>query len=292
MLLAAACSGQEQQQSEPDPGEAISVAAPEAKPPAAEYIGVVTSKTSMVIAAEVEGPIKSINVDQSREVKKGDLVAEIDTTELETKLEEQKANKLAAQGEAGGAGARCAEARLEAANEARLARRGAVAPASVRAKEAEAAAACGQAGGGAGRAKAAEVEIQRIQKQIKNAKVLAPMDGTISTVKQKVGAREQIGQPIAQVVDPNDLLVRFAVPRAQRNKFAKGTQIRFDAKDTPDARPHYATVTFIRDEIDPKIDFAIVDAELDEKNHRELKVSMRGHVHIVADNNAPAGGTL
>ena len=270
---------------------ASQAAAPVAPAPVPEYIAVVTSKKSMVIQAQVEGPIKQLYAEQSKAVKQGEVIAEIDTTQLESKLAEQEANKLAALGDAGGAGAHCSEARQKAVSAERLGRKGVYAPAQVREMQAEASAACAQAGGGAGRAKAADVEITRIKKLIGLAKVVAPMDGVITNVKQKIGAQQQIGQPIAQVLDPNDLLVRFAVPRTQRTLFAQGTQIRFEANDSTD-RPHYATVSFIRDEVDPKIDFAIVDAELDEKIHRDLNVGVRGHVRIAKANNAPVGGTL
>jgi membrane fusion protein (multidrug efflux system) len=289
LLVAAACSGHEPPPSEPDPTEATSAAIVPAPAVAPEFVAVVTSRKSQVIAAIAEGPITKIVVQQGQRVKVGDLVAELDTSELESKLNEAEAEKAAASSDAGAAGAACSAGMHQAALSRRMGQLGAVSREEFASKRAEAAGACGRSAAGSHRAQAAAAQIERYKKLIAGAKVTAPMDGVISVVKQKVGNRERVGEPIAQVVDPSDRMIRFAVPRVQRHDMKQGLLVELRVQGDP--RPIHATIERVADEIDPTIEFTTVEADIaDIKLHPDLQVGVRGHVKIA--DSQPAGGTL
>jgi RND family efflux transporter MFP subunit len=289
LLVAAACSAHEPPPSEPDPTEATSAAVPAPAAPTPEFVAVVTSRRSQVIASIAEGPITKILVQQGQRVKAGELIAELDTAEIETKLNEAEAEKAAASSDAGAAGAACSAGMHQAALARRMGQLGAVSREDYAAKRAEAMGSCGRSAAGSHRAAGAAAQIEHYKKLIAGAKVVAPMDGVISVVKQKVGQREHVGEPIAQVVDPNERMIRFAVPRVERREFKQGQLVELRVQGDP--RPVHATVERIADEIDPTIEFTTVEADIaDIKLHPDLQVGVRGHVRIA--DNQPAGGLL
>ena len=145
-------------------------------------------------------------------------------------------------------------------------------------------------GGASGRAKEAAVEIEHLKKLIAGATITAPFDGVISAVKQREGATARKGDPIASLIDPNDRMIRFAVPRAQRGEIREGQLV--ELRVAGDPRTIHATVERIAEEIDPTIEFTTVEADIaDIKLHRDLQVGARGRVRIATSQPA-AGGTL
>lgn len=287
-MLLAACSGHEQPPSEPDPTEATRVTTPEAAPPTPEFVAVVASRTSRAVSPEFDGNIEKLLVRSGQVVKAGDPIAMLDASQLQSDLERQLSERASAQSEAASYGVRAGQARRQANLTHRLLRTGTESLEAYRTAQAEANAAGAQGGIAVGRIKGANVQIERLQKLIASAKVTAPIDGVISVVKAKVGEGAHKGVPLASVVDPTALLVRFAVPRMQRAKIAQNTVV--ELRVPGDERPVYATVERVTDELDPTIDFVTVDADIvDLKLHRDVRVGTVGRVRIA--DKQPAGGS-
>jgi RND family efflux transporter MFP subunit len=278
-LLAAACSAQETAPSELDPTEAVRAAPAVAAPQAPAFVGVISSRVSRVIVAEFDGAVNRLPIRNGQSVKQGEIVAELDTQALQSELDQAKGQKAAARGQAARAGAAYANARRRASLEQRLIRTGAAAPEAFRNAMAEA----GQYGADGAAAKGemqrAEARIAELERLLAGAKVAAPLAGVISVVKVKEGELARKGQPIARVFDPNQLVVRFAVPRAHVGRLKVGTPV--ELVTTEGKRVVPATVRTKDDDHDPSIDYTVFEAVID-PNYRidEIRVGDNGHVRI------------
>ncbi|HEY6172900.1 MAG TPA: biotin/lipoyl-binding protein, partial [Kofleriaceae bacterium] len=86
---------------EHSPTEATAARTVKTPPPAVEFVGVVTSHRSSMISAQVQAPLVKLNVRSGQLVKAGDLIAQLDETQLRTRLEQATTNEQAARMEAG-----------------------------------------------------------------------------------------------------------------------------------------------------------------------------------------------
>ena len=55
-------------------------------PKAPEFTGVITSRVSKVIASDFDSKVLRLNIRSGQKVRAGEIVAELDTTELQNKL--------------------------------------------------------------------------------------------------------------------------------------------------------------------------------------------------------------
>ena len=98
---------------------------------APEFVGVVSSKVSKVIAADFEGKVTAVKIRNGQRVTAGQIVAELDTTDLKNKLAQAKGQYDAAKGQRARAGAAYSNAARQAKMERRLIISGAAAPAAL-----------------------------------------------------------------------------------------------------------------------------------------------------------------
>ena len=279
VLLVAACAAHETPPSEADPTEAV-IAAPAAEAPKApEFIGVVSSRVSKVITAAFDGNVIRLQGRNGMTVKAGDIVAELDDTKLKHDLDQAKGARDAARGQAARAGAAYSNAKRRAKLEQRLIRSGAAAPEQYKNVMAEAGQYGADSYAAAGEIKRTEAQIADLEGQLAKAKVASPLDGVLSVVKVKEGEAARRGQPIARVFDPNQLVVRFAVPRAQKKLIGLGTRV--ELVTDADKRVVPATVRTQDDDHDPSIDYTVFEAVID-PTYRidEIRVGDNGHVRI------------
>ena len=276
--LLAACAASETTPTEVDPTEATTTAAPEAPPPPPEYVAVVTSKLSKVITTDFDGRIEKLLVHNDQYVHLGDVVAQLDISELRAKLEEAKARRAQAQAQAARAGALYSQAARKAKLEEHLVRSGASAPEAVHAAISEASAASAEGGAAAESIHESAATIAELERLIGTSNVKAPIDGIVSVVKAKEGEVAHKGTAIARVFDPHDLVIKFAVPREQRTAVKLGETVEL----VYDTDKHVAAnVRSIEDDHDPAIEFLVVEAELDPRLHSDdLRVGVTGHVRI------------
>ncbi len=279
MLLAAACSARVTAPSEPDPTQALTVAAKPEPEKLPELVGVISSRESKVISSDFQSKVMKLNIRNGQRVKAGDIVAELDTTELQMKLAQAKGTYEAAKGQRARAGAAYANAARRARLEERLVRSGAAAPqsvANIRTESSQFGADGAAAGGEMARAAA---QIKEIEGNLAKAKVQAPIDGIVSIVKAKEGQNISPAEQIARVFNPNQLVVRFAVPKKHQSLVKVGTNVQLVTNEGGHIIP--ATVRVQDDTADPTIDFTVFEAVID-PNFRtdEIRVGDNGHVRI------------
>lgn len=283
LLLAAtvACGTRVTAPSEPDVTEAITEATPVPAPKPPEFTAVISSRVSKVITADFQGRVDRLAIRNGQTVRSGDVVAELDPSQLKSDLAKAKGTYAAAKGQAGRAGAAYANARRRANLEQRLIRSGAAAPESYRNALAEAGTFGADGAAAAGEMQRAKAQIEELEELIGKAQVRAPLDGVISIVKVKEGEVPAKGTPIARVFDPNQLVVRFAVPRTEKASVKPGLAIELVTSTTNQTVP--ATVRLEDAVDDPSIDFTVFEAVID-PNYRidGIRVGDNGIVRIAS----------
>lgn len=256
----------------------VHAAAPAVAPRAPEFVGVISSRVSKVITAEFEGTVQTLPIHNGQVVKLGEVVATLDDTELEHKLDQARGAQASAKGNLARAGAAYSNARHQARMQHRLVNSGAAAPEAYTNAMAQASQYSADGAAARGELERAEAQIAELKGLLAKANVKAPLEGVIADVKVKEGQLARKGEPIARVFDPDQLIVRFAVPRSEVNLFKLGTGVELV---TSDSRVVPASVRSKDDDHDPSIDYTVFEAAID-PNYRidEIRVGDNGHVRI------------
>ncbi len=245
-----------------------------------EFVGVITSRSSKVLIAEFGGRIESLTVHQGKRVKKDEVLARLDKSDIQTEIAQLTANEKGAMASAGAYGATAQAAREQANMAERLRRRGAGSRMDFVVRQAEARAAGSRSGAGAQQAAGYREQRKRLEELLPKADIRSPIDGVVMMVKAKEGEMAQKGSPIARVFDPQDLLIRFAVPKQHRAKVKLGARVQLTIEGLD--RPVWATIESINQELEPPMNFTVVDADIDDSKLApdEIRVASQGKVRL------------
>jgi RND family efflux transporter MFP subunit len=265
---------------EPSPTEATSARTARAAPAPVEFVGVVTSRKSSMISAEVQAPLVVLNVRSGQLVKAGDLIAQLDETQLRTRLAQATTNEQAAKMEAGAAGAQISALRRKMVAEGRLQKLGVSSSMAVHSAQAEYAQASAQAAAAAAKALTAKAEREQAERELGKARIYSPLDGTITNIKARVGEVPPVGTPLARVFDGSDLIIRFAVAKDHRDEIQLGRRVELAIEG--EQRAVWAIVTSISGAQEPPINFTVVEADIDDSKLApgEITVASVGRVRI------------
>lgn len=265
---------------EPNPTEVIQARVAQPPPPVIEFTGVITSRKSRMIPAQIQARIEQLNIHSGQVVKAGELLAQLDDTELKTKVEQAQGQEKSAVMEAGAYGAQAAGLRDKMIAERRGHALGVSPAMAVTTARAEYAQVGGQTAAAMARAVAAKATREQAEKDLAKARIYAPIDGVITGLKAHQGEIAQAGSTLARVFDPSEVIVRFAVPKEHRRDIHLGQHVELTIDG--DQRIVRATVSSIPGAQEPPLNFTVVDADID--NPRlvvsELSVSSIGRVRI------------
>ena len=273
-LLLPACATE--RSADPEPTAIPAEASPVTTAPV-QFVAVVTPRISHLVSADVEARIMRIYVHRGQHVKAGDVIAELDASDLLVKMHELDSNAASATAEANASYATAEEDLRQAALQARLARLGAVSPEEARQQQAKVRVESERGASASARAKALRIERDDYAQKAAHATLVASMDGVVSVVKIKEGELAHKGTQIARVVDPHDLMVRFAVPSDQRDALALGERV--EVLLPREKRQVFATIVQISDELEPPVEFTMVDAVLTDTK-LDIRVASPGHVRL------------
>jgi RND family efflux transporter MFP subunit len=279
-LLVAACGAPAPLPTEPNPTEATSARVAKEPPAPVEFVGVVTSHRSAVIAAQVQAPLMKLNIHPGQLVKAGELVAQLDETELRNRLEAALASEQSARMEAGAYGAQAGALHQKMVAEGRLQRLGVSSSMALRSAQAEYAQVGAQGAAASARAMTARAERAQAEKNLSKTEIAAPLGGIVTNIRAQEGQVVQVGTPLARVFDPSDLIIRFAVPKDHRNAIRLGQRVELAIEGDP--RPIWAQVTNISAAQEPPINFTVVEADIDDAKLApgEITVASVGRVRI------------
>jgi macrolide-specific efflux system membrane fusion protein len=245
-----------------------------------EFPAVITTKTTLLLSTDFDGRVNKVNVRQGQQVHAGDVLIELDDQELRSRAAIAAHNERAAKGDAGAAYAMSGDANRQMQVQARLARAGAVAQEAVRQAAATRSQYGSQGAAASDRAASAADEKKELERLIGKAKIVAPFDGTVVSVRAKAGENARKGQTVARVSDPKDLMVKFAVPQDLRSRVKEGQMV--EVLMPGQTGQVFAKITSITDVQEAPISFAVVEADIDDSKLPPNAVSptAQGHVRI------------
>jgi RND family efflux transporter MFP subunit len=215
---------------------------------------------TVTVASEVAGRVKSVNYDFGQSVRKGQVVAELDTTELKLQMDRTRATLSQALARLGleadapentvpemTPAMRQAKAQLDDSNSKyeralKLSKSGDIA--QERLIEAEKALAARQAAYDMMRddkltqlamVKALRADLRLAEKRVRDATVVAPFDGQVSVKHVSPGQYIKETVPILTLVKTSPLRLRVDVPESTAGLVKLGTELVFTTESVPDA---------------------------------------------------------
>lgn len=171
------------------------------------------------VAAERGGRLLSVRVVEGQKVQKGELLAEIDSEELQAALTEAKARVTEAEAQA-----RLAELTLDRRSRLREESVASVHEVDEARRDLETARA---------RRDTAQAEAERYQAQLRKSRVLAPIAGTVTTRHADAGETIAVGGPIATLADLDRLRVEGEADEADTSALAVGASVEITAGGYP-----------------------------------------------------------
>src|SRR5512140_1674496 len=169
--------------------------------------------------------MEASNFATGKAIKAGEAVAQLEKTELETKLAQAKANEDAALKEAGGYGSQASALAKTMAAETRLNKLGVSSRLAVSNANGQYAQAAAQAAAAMARATTAKAAREQAEKDLARSSITAPIDGIVTNIKAHQGEIAQVGTALARVFDPSKLIIRFAVPKEYLTQIHQGQRV-------------------------------------------------------------------
>jgi RND family efflux transporter MFP subunit len=199
LLLLAGCHKKPLSSPEAMPPEFVRVQTIQAKPhvDAEDVVGTVRPKLHSVIEAKVTGRIEKMLVTPGQQVKKGDLLAQLDAREVQAKLDQALAIRQ--------------QTESELKRHETLRAKQVITPAEFEAVQSRSQVAV---------ATAAEAETM-----LSYTKIVAPFDGIVTRKLADVGDLATPGKPLIEVEDPQLLQFEAAVPDAIVGKLTLGAKL-------------------------------------------------------------------
>ena len=247
------------------------------------YRGELRAEKVVEVAPDVQGRIKKLYVDMGSEVKKGDLLLELDPLEMNQLVNEGKAHVDVAAASINQAQVALEKAQADLERNEPLAAKGLVTPAEMDNLESAAAAAATALEV----AKASHVQAKASHKNLlvnrKNMKVRAPFDGVVARRYLNEGAMASPSTPVFQLHASGNLFMRIAVPEKDVPFIARsmtGTLV-LDALKS-------RTFGFTVDLVSPVVEQATRTCPVDllvtpDEGGPEIKPGMTGEASLVLD---------
>ncbi|WP_312562979.1 efflux RND transporter periplasmic adaptor subunit [Anaerospora sp.] len=180
--------------------------------PKVEYSGSLEPVWSADVSAKVDGRVNTLTVSEGDLVKKGTVIATLDTSELSAQVLQAQGNLIAAQ-------SGLEQAELDYNRYTVLAEKGAIAAQMLDGARTKRDLSLGQV-------RAAEGSLALVQEKLNNANVLAPREGVVTKRYLQAGAYTRAGSAIVTVADVSSLLAKATVGEAQVTDLAVGTPVK------------------------------------------------------------------
>jgi RND family efflux transporter MFP subunit len=223
------------------------------------YLGVVVTRDAVDVAAETAGRVDSVTVRVGDRVSRGDVLARLDTRELEQDLGMARASLTAAEAEVTRIRSQVREAETRYKRRSDLPdifSREELESAKMEMETAEATLKAAEA-----RVSEQEAQVEQLRDRLGRTEIRAPFEGTVALRYLDPGATVLAGSPVVRLLSTEELLVRFAVPPEKVESLAVGDQVEVAIEDAEVRSP--ATVLHIAPEIDGPSRMVFVEARLD-----------------------------
>jgi len=223
------------------------------------FLGVVVTREAVDVAAETSGRIESVAVRVGDVVSRGDVLARLDTRELQQDLGMARSSLTAAHAEVTRIRSQVQEADTRYRRRSDLPDIFSKEELEAAKMEMETAAATLEAA--EARAAEQETQVEQLRSRLQRAEIRAPFEGTVSLRYLDPGATVLAGSPVVRLLSTEELLVRFAVPPESVESLELGDTVEVAIEDAEMRSP--ATVLHISPEIDGPSRMVFVEARLD-----------------------------
>lgn len=128
---------------------------------------------------------------------------------------------------------------------------------------------------------AAKVALSQAQINLRDARIKAPIAGTIETRTVATGQYVQPGTVIATILRSDPLLLRFKVPELEAARLAPGMPAKFTVRGDQSQRE--ALITAVGGAADPGSRLVTITATINEANRQNLRPGVFAEVEIKTD---------
>jgi RND family efflux transporter MFP subunit len=260
--------------------------APSARPPETHgFLSVLSVEHQLDVSPERDGVIVSVARDEGSEVKKGDVLAQLDDRTLQIQLAKARDDLQVAQNNVK---YKQSEVRAKAAalerqqklNAAGLSSQADLEQADFEAKGTEYDLHSWEA-----TAEGSQEEIKRLEIELDQTRLRAPFAGAVVARYVREGQQVAKGDKCFRVSQLAPLQVQFQVPESSEHRPSRGSKVALALASDPD-RSFSATVVKISPVVDPSSDSYSVTAELPGKGTSDLRPGMAVQVEWPAASGA------
>lgn len=187
-----------------------------------ESIGTAKAREAVVVTTRVSGIVAAIHFQEGQAVKAGQVLVELDRSQLAAELDQARANRD--------------DARQQLVRARALRASQAVAEARIDQLDAT--------------ARGADARVRQVEARIEEMKIVAPFDGTVGIRQVSIGALVPPGAPVTTLDDLSRMRIEFAVPELFLARLRPGMAVKATSA-AYDSRTFEGTVTVIDTRIDP-----------------------------------------
>lgn len=200
--------------------------------------GTVNAVTTVLVGTQVSGTIKEIYVDFNSRVKKGQLIAKIDSATFEAQVEQARANLLSAQANLEKAEAALLDAKRGMDRSRELFSKNMVAKSEMDTSETNYEAAKAQVSVARAQIAQAEAALKIAETNLRYARIVSPVDGTVVSrnvdIGQTVAASFQTPTLFNIAQDLTKMQINSSVDEADIGKVRVGQPVEFTVDAYPD----------------------------------------------------------
>jgi macrolide-specific efflux system membrane fusion protein len=238
-----------------------------------EVLSVLSVEHQLDLATERDGVVVSIARDEGSEVKKGDILAQLDDRTLQIELAKAQDDLQVAQNNVK---YKQSEVRAKAAaldRQQKLNQAGLSSQADLEQADFEAKGAEYDLHGWEANAESSQEEIKRLEIELDQTRLRAPFTGAVVVRYVREGQQVAKGDRCFRVSQLAPLQVQFQVPESSQRRPSRGAKVELSLVSDPN-RPLSATVVKISPVVDPSSDSYSVTAELAAKGTSDLRPGM------------------
>jgi membrane fusion protein, macrolide-specific efflux system len=238
-----------------------------------EVLSVLSVEHQLDLASERDGVVVSIARDEGSEVKKGDILAQLDDRTLQIELAKAQDDLQVAQNNVK---YKQSEVRAKAAaldRQQKLNQAGLSSQADLEQADFEAKGAEYDLRGWEANAESSQEEIKRLEIELDQTRLRAPFTGAVVVRYVREGQQVAKGDKCFRVSQLAPLQVQFQVPESSERRPSRGAKVELSLVSDPN-RELSATVVKISPVVDPSSDSYSVTAELAAKGTSDLRPGM------------------
>jgi len=222
------------------------------------WVGVALASEEVVVGAELDGQLRSIDVEVGRRVEAGQRLATVDARELREQIDQARASLAALSAEH-----RRHEVELDSLREQVERRQGyeelysVEEVAELKSRRRAAAAALDAA---AARVEQEQAYLEQLRGRIGRAELVAPIAGTVAERYLDPGALVRPGTPVIRLISSRSLIARFAVPPEEAAALSVGQPIEFRSREP--AAVVAGVLTHVAPDVDAAAQMVFAEASL------------------------------